>query len=81
VYVEGSYTVHALAYFSWSLALARQSGEHRAIGNALYYLAERYAHELDRSESLWEQGLSIHQADGDQTHIAWGLEGLAGVPI
>jgi len=69
----------ALTYFSESLRLAQEIGEKRAIANKLYYLAELNKHDFDRAESLWKQGLAIHQAEGDQTHIAWGMEGLAGV--
>jgi predicted ATPase/DNA-binding XRE family transcriptional regulator len=69
----------AIAYFSEALALARATGDVRNMGNCLFFLAESHADDLELSQSLWEQGLSLHQADGDPTHIAWGLEGLAGV--
>ena len=69
----------AISYFSEALKLVQETGNKRGIGNCMYYLADSYAHDLDRSMSLWEQGLNIHRDNGDKTHIAWGLEGLAGV--
>ena len=38
----------------------------------------RNTSELDISRRTWEQGLNILRREGDQTHIAWGLEGIAG---
>ena len=69
----------AISYFWEALKLVQESGNNQGIGNCMYYLAHSYAHDLDRSMLLWEQGLNIHRANGDKTHIAWGLEGLAGV--
>lgn len=69
----------AISYFSEALKLVQETGNKRWLGNCMYYLAQSYAHDLDRSMSLWEQGLNIHRDTGDTTHIAWGLEGLAGV--
>ncbi len=69
----------AVSYFSEALQLVQETGNKREIGNCLYYLAQSYSADLDRSMSLWEQGLTIHRDNGDKTHIAWGLEGLAGV--
>ena len=34
---------------------------------------------METARKLWEQGLNIFRAEGDQTHVAWGLEGLAGI--
>ena len=68
----------AISYFSEALKLVQETGNKRGIGNCMYYLAQSYAHDLDRSMSLWEQGLNIHRDNGDKSHIAWGLEGLAG---
>ena len=69
----------SISYFSEALKLVQETGNKREIGNCMYYLAHSYAQDLDRSMSLWEQGLNIHRENGDKTHIAWGLEGLAGV--
>jgi non-specific serine/threonine protein kinase len=62
-------------------AQARESGEKRAVGVCLYNLANSYdlAGDFETARELWEQGLNIFRAEGDQTHIAWGLEGLAGI--
>jgi non-specific serine/threonine protein kinase len=69
----------AISSFSEAFLLARESGEARAIGNCMYFLAESYKEDLEKSRSLWEQGLNMFRGESDKTHIAWGLEGLAGV--
>ena len=69
----------SISYFNEALTLAQVSGENRAIGSCMYYLAECYSNNLEHAKSLWEQGLEIFQKGGDKTHIAWGLEGLAAV--
>jgi len=70
----------AIIFFSQALTFAQESGEKRAIGVCLYNLAESYdvTGELETSRELWEQGLNIMRMEGDPTHIAWGLEGMAG---
>ena len=69
-----------ISSFMQALTFAQESGERRAIGACLYILAEHHelAGRLDTSAKLWGQGLDLFRADGDATHIAWGLEGLAG---
>jgi len=69
----------SISYFNEALTLAQASGENRAIGSCMYYLAECYSNNLERAKALWEQGLEVFQKVGDKTHIAWGLEGLAAV--
>lgn len=69
----------AISCFWEALKPAQEGGDQRGIGNFMYFLAESYSSDFDRAISLWEQGLAIHRAEGDRTHIAWGLEGLAGV--
>ena len=70
----------AISLFTQALSFARETQENRAIGVCLYNLAESYdlAARLDISAKLWEQGLNLFRAEDDKTHIAWGLEGLAG---
>jgi predicted ATPase/DNA-binding XRE family transcriptional regulator len=67
-----------ISCFSEALALAQDSGDSQSMGNCYYYLAESYGHDFDTSISFWEQGLALARQAGDQTRIAWGLEGLAG---
>ena len=70
----------SIRYFTEGLKFARQSGADRPNGVLLFNLAESYEllEDLNKAKDLWEQGLSLFRADGDKTHIAWGLEGLAG---
>ena len=69
----------AISYFSEAFHLVQESGDVRGIAACLYFLAESHVGDLEKSGSLWEQGLNMFQGEGDTTHIAWGLEGLAGV--
>ena len=71
----------SIQYFTEGLQFAEQSGEKRAMGVCMFNLAESYEliRDLDTASELWEQGLSIFREEDDITHIAWGLEGLAGV--
>jgi non-specific serine/threonine protein kinase len=69
----------AISFFSEAFLLARESGEARATGACMYFLAESYKDDLEKSRSFWEQGLNVFRGEADKTHIAWGLEGLAGV--
>src|SRR6185503_19549772 len=70
----------AISFLSQALTFARENGAERAIGACLYNLAESYdlTGEVETSRRFWEEGLNIFRTEGDQTHIAWGLEGLAG---
>jgi non-specific serine/threonine protein kinase len=70
----------SIRYFTEGLRYAEQSGEKRAKGVCLFNLAESYElnRDLDAASELWEQGLRLFREESDITHIAWGLEGLAG---
>ncbi|MCI0552847.1 MAG: tetratricopeptide repeat protein, partial [Anaerolineae bacterium] len=71
----------SIKYFTEGLRFGQQSGEKRAIGVCLYNLAESYEliRDLDTASEFWEKGLSVFREESDITHIAWGLEGQAGV--
>jgi predicted ATPase/DNA-binding XRE family transcriptional regulator len=73
----GHYT-EAIGFLTDSLTLFQELKENLWDFRTSFWLAEAYMANgnLEAGRPLWKHGLELCQAENDQWHIAWGLEGL-----